>query len=52
MSVYEIQLDDEKFPVKEKDVATIPAGVFHRVFNTSETDDLHFDCVFEKYGDR
>ncbi len=47
----EMQLDDERFAVKEGDIVIIPDGSFHKVFNTGRKD-LLFVCVFEKYGER
>lgn len=46
-----MQLDDERFGVKERDIILIKRGSFHKVFNKSKKD-LVFVCVFEKYGDR
>ena len=41
-----MMLDDEVFQVKDGDVVPIEDGVFHRVFNTSDVEDLYFVCVF------
>ena len=41
-----MQLNDEKFPVKEGDIVLIPDGYFHKVFNTGGKD-LVFICVFD-----
>jgi quercetin dioxygenase-like cupin family protein len=38
---------DDKFKVKGGDIILIPAGVFHRVHNSSEHSALYFVCVFE-----
>ena len=40
-------LDEHQMPVKKGDVITIESGVFHRVTNPSQTQDLYFLCVFE-----
>ena len=42
----EMQIDDERFSVKEGDVVCIEAGEFHRVFNTGHFG-LYFVCVFD-----
>jgi|TARA_B100000073_G_scaffold302352_1_gene269780 mannose-6-phosphate isomerase-like protein (cupin superfamily) len=42
----EMQIDDERFPVKEGDVICIEDGEFHRVFNTGDFG-LYFVCVFD-----
>lgn len=47
----EMQLGEEKFPVKEGDLVPIPKGEFHKVFNQGEGD-FKFVCVFERYGER
>ncbi len=44
----EIQVGDERFPVKKDDIVLVPAGKFHRVFNTGKTI-LRFLNVFENY---
>ena len=31
----EMQVDDERFPVKDGDIVLVEKGEFHRVFNTS-----------------
>ena len=46
-----MQLDEEKFPVKQGDVVLIEKKKFHRVFNTTKKE-LIFLCVFEKYKGR
>ena len=43
----EMELDDDKFKVKGGDIIMIPAGVFHRVHNSSKHSALYFVCVFE-----
>ncbi|RLJ09394.1 MAG: cupin [Candidatus Aenigmatarchaeota archaeon] len=47
----EMQLDEEKFSVKQGDVVLIEKKKFHRVFNTAKKE-LIFLCVFEKYKGR
>ena len=42
----EMQIDDERFSVKEGDVVCIEDGEFHRVFNTGHFG-LYFVCVFD-----
>ncbi len=42
----EMQIDDNRFPVKEGDVVCIEDGEFHRVFNTGHLG-LYFVCVFD-----
>ena len=42
-----MQLDDEEIDVAQGDVVLIHNGVFHKVINPSEHDDLYFVCVFE-----
>lgn len=42
----EMLLDDRRFPVKAGDIVLIEDGVFHRVYNTSESE-LYFVCVFD-----
>ena len=42
----EMQIDDERFPVKAGDVICIEDGEFHRVFNTGHFG-LYFVCVFD-----
>ena len=48
----EMQLDEERFPVRKGDIVLISKGVFHRVFNTQKDGNLKFLCVFEKYSGR
>jgi len=43
----EIELDGERQPVRAEDVVAVPREVFHRVFNTGDTD-LEFLCFFER----
>jgi len=45
----EIQLGEEKQSFKAGDIVTISPGLFHKVFNTSDLEDLKLVCVFEKY---
>ena len=47
----EMQLDEERFPVKQGDIVLIEKKKFHRVFNTTDKE-LIFLCVFEKYKGR
>ena len=42
-----MQLDNDTFPVCQGDVVLIHDGVFHKVFNDSEVEDLTFLCVFD-----
>ena len=42
----EMQVDEERFPVKAGDVICIEDGEFHRVFNTGHLG-LYFVCVFD-----
>jgi mannose-6-phosphate isomerase-like protein (cupin superfamily) len=42
----EMLLDEKRFPVKAGDIVLIEDGVFHRVYNTSESE-LYFVCVFD-----
>ena len=42
----EMELGEERFPVKANDVVLIPDGVFHRVHNMTALSDLYFVCVF------
>ena len=42
----EMQIDDERFPVKAGDVICIEDGEFHRVFNNRHLG-LYFVCVFD-----
>lgn len=42
----EMQVDDERFPVKGGDVICIEDGEYHRVFNTGHLG-LYFVCVFD-----
>jgi oxalate decarboxylase/phosphoglucose isomerase-like protein (cupin superfamily) len=39
-------LDERRFAVKAGDIVLIEDGVFHRVYNTSESE-LYFVCVFD-----
>ncbi len=48
----EMQIGEERFPVKGGDVVLVSKGKFHRVFNPNGSDDLRFFCVFEKYRKR
>lgn len=42
----EMLLDDHRFAVKTGDIVLIEDGVFHRVYNTSDSE-LYFVCVFD-----
>lgn len=42
----EMLLDEKRFAVKKGDIVLIEDGVFHRVYNTSESE-LYFICVFD-----
>ena len=48
----EMQLGDERFPVKKGDIVLIRGGKFHKVFNPKGPEDLKFFCIFEKYEGR
>ncbi len=47
----EILLGEDKYSAKAGDIFTVPKGVFHRVFNTGNSD-LSFIAVFEGYEGR
>lgn len=42
----EMIVGEEKFEVQHGDIVLIPDGLFHKVFNTGESD-LVFNCVFD-----
>jgi mannose-6-phosphate isomerase-like protein (cupin superfamily) len=42
----EMEIDNERFPVKENDVVLIEDGEFHKVYNTGDYG-LYFVCVFD-----
>ena len=42
-----MELDSERFEVKAGDIINIEDGVFHRVYNTNDNDQLYFVCVFD-----
>jgi mannose-6-phosphate isomerase-like protein (cupin superfamily) len=42
----EMDIDGNRFPVKEGDIVCIEDGEYHRVFNTSDVG-LYFICVFD-----
>jgi len=46
-----MQLNNENSNVASGDIVTIPRGIFHRVFNISDSK-LIFLCVFKKYPGR
>ena len=37
--------DDAEYPIREGDCFYQPAGTYHRMFNTSETEDLVFYVI-------
>ena len=41
----EMQLDDDKFSVEPGDTVLIKDGVFHKVYNPSDEEELYFICV-------
>ena len=43
----EMELDDQRFPVRAGDIVLIPDGAFHRVYNTAQHISLYFVCVFD-----
>jgi mannose-6-phosphate isomerase-like protein (cupin superfamily) len=45
------ETDETRLSIRSGDVVLIPAGAFHKVFNTEENvkEDLEFVCVFQKY---
>ena len=43
----EMQLDDNKFFVKPGDTVLIKDGVFHKVYNFSDEEELYFICVLQ-----
>jgi len=42
-----MEVGDETIPVSQGSIALIPDGHFHKVWNTSEIEDLIFICVFD-----
>ena len=42
-----IMVGDQNYPVSAGSTVTIPDGWFHKVWNSSELEDLIFICVFE-----
>lgn len=42
----EMEVDNNRFPVKENDVVLIEDGEFHKVYNTGHLG-LYFVCVFD-----
>jgi mannose-6-phosphate isomerase-like protein (cupin superfamily) len=42
-----MELGDNKFNVQGGDVVLIPDGAFHRVHNSSGSNELYFVCVFD-----
>ena len=42
-----MRVGDDTFPVFPNDTVLIPEGAFHKVWNTSEMQDLVFVCVFD-----
>jgi oxalate decarboxylase/phosphoglucose isomerase-like protein (cupin superfamily) len=45
--VYQFTSGHDKFEVRPNDVVLIPDGEFHKVWNSSPTEDLIFVCVFD-----
>ena len=46
----EMELDDERVPVKAGNMVLIPGGTFHRVHQDPDINkDLIFTCIFQKY---
>jgi len=43
----EMQLDDDKFSVEPGDTVLIRDGVFHKVYNLSDEEELYFICVLQ-----
>ena len=43
----EMQLDDDKFSVEPGDTVLIKDGVFHKVYNLSDEEELYFICVLQ-----
>ena len=41
----EMQLDEDRFPVNSGDIILVKDNVFHKVFNTSDAEELYFVCV-------
>lgn len=41
----EMQLDEDRFPVNPGDIILVKDNVTHKVFNTSDTEELYFVCV-------
>lgn len=42
-----IELDGDVYDVEQNSMILIKDGVYHRVYNTSETEELYFVCVFD-----
>ena len=42
-----IIVGDKESNVQAGDIVLIPAGYFHKVWNTSDIEDLIFVCVFD-----
>ena len=42
-----MQLNEDIFPVQANDIVLIQDGVFHKVINDSNVEDLIFLCVFD-----
>lgn len=47
MEISQTEDTTEVFEVKTGDVIQIEDGAFHKVYNTSSTEDLYFVCVFD-----
>lgn len=46
-----IKLGEKEISIRVGDIVPIQSGLFHQVINTGSID-LHFICIFQKYGDR
>ena len=44
-----IHLDNDEYNVQSGSIILIKEGIFHKVYNTSLTEDLVFICVFQAY---
>jgi mannose-6-phosphate isomerase-like protein (cupin superfamily) len=40
-----MQLDEDRFPVNPGDIILVKDNVTHKVFNTSDIEELYFVCV-------
>tara|TARA_B100001996_G_scaffold305544_1_gene246643 strand:+ start:1291 stop:1653 length:363 start_codon:yes stop_codon:yes gene_type:complete len=41
----EMQLDDDKFPINPGDIVLVKDDAFHKVYNSSDDEELYFICV-------